>query len=60
MFLEMSYGAYYKMQQTLDVIAQFNRDGGIIPLKIRIYDENVIGPVPLSTPLSTSTETVNF
>ena len=28
--LDMS--AYFKIQQTLDVIAQFNRDGSIIPL----------------------------
>ena len=33
-------GAYFKIQQTLDVIAQFNRDGSIIPLKIRLYDED--------------------
>ena len=32
--------AYFKIQQTLDVIAQFNRDGSIIPLKIRLYDED--------------------
>lgn len=33
-------GAHFKMQQTLDVIAQYNRDGSIIPLKIRLYDED--------------------
>ena len=32
--------AHFIMQQTLDVIAQFNRDGSIIPLKIRLYDED--------------------
>ena len=32
--------AHFVMQQTLDVIAQFNRDGSIIPLKIRLYDED--------------------
>ena len=32
--------AYFKMQQSLDVIAQFNKDGSIIPLKIRLYDED--------------------
>ena len=32
--------AHFIMQQSLDVIAQFNRDGSIIPLKIRLYDED--------------------
>lgn len=32
--------AYFKMQQFLAVIAQFNKDGSIIPLKIRLYDED--------------------
>ena len=32
--------AHFVRQQTLDVIAQFNRDGSIIPLKIRLYDED--------------------
>ena len=36
----LDMGAYFKIQQTLDVIAQFNRDGSIIPLKIRLYDED--------------------
>lgn len=36
----MSYGCVFKMQQSLDVIAQFNKDESIIPLKIRLYNED--------------------
>ncbi len=33
-------GAHFRIQHSLDVIAQFNKDGSIIPLKIRLYDED--------------------
>ena len=32
--------AHFRIQHSLDVIAQFNKDGSIIPLKIRLYDED--------------------
>ena len=33
-------GANFRIQQSLDVIAQHNKDGSIIPLKIRLHDED--------------------